>query len=82
MIQIEEEKFLDNPKKALRKLSNANETISISSEGKNYVIIDEKDWNSISETIYLNQIKGYPESIIEASNEPLDIATDVDKLDW
>jgi PHD/YefM family antitoxin component YafN of YafNO toxin-antitoxin module len=80
MINITENTFLQNPKKAIKRLQTENEIIKVVSDEKTYVIIDESDWNNIYETLYLNSIKGYPESIIEASKENLDDALNLNAL--
>lgn len=82
MVNITEEKFLAAPKKALKKAHLSNDILNVVSESGGYVIIDSEEWRNISETIYLNSIKGLSESIIEASQEPLESATPFDQLDW
>ena len=41
----------------------------VNTKGDNAVIISEKDWNSIQETMYLYSIPGYVESLIKAYEE-------------
>ncbi len=41
----------------------------INSKGENAVLLSESDWRDIEETIYLNSIPGYVDSIKEASKE-------------
>ena len=41
-------------------------------KGEGFVVIGEKDWIAIEETLYLNQIPGLPKSIMEAPQEPLE----------
>lgn len=41
----------------------------INSKGDNAVLISESDWRDIEETIYLNSIPGFVQSVIEASKE-------------
>ncbi|MEZ4577222.1 MAG: type II toxin-antitoxin system Phd/YefM family antitoxin [Desulfobacterales bacterium] len=38
--------------------------------GENFVILGEKDWKAIEETIYLNQFQGLVKSIHDAAKEP------------
>ena len=40
--------------------------------GRNYVLISEENWRSLSETAYLNSIPGLPESILEGGKEKLE----------
>ena len=41
----------------------------VNTKGENAVIISEKDWNSIQETLYLYSIPGYVESVKKAYEE-------------
>ena len=50
--------------------------------GENFVVIGEKDWKAIEETLYLNQFPGLVESIHEADSEPLEEGTTLEDLDW
>jgi len=50
--------------------------------GENFVVIGEKDWKAIEETLYLNQFPGLAESIRESANEPLEEGTPLEELDW
>ncbi len=38
----------------------------VNTKGENAVILSERDWNSIEETLYLNSIPGYVDSLIKA----------------
>ncbi len=82
MINITENTFLKNPGKAIRRFQEENEILKVVSDKKAYIIIDETEWNSIYETLYLKSIKGYNESIIEASKENLDEAVKLNELPW
>ncbi len=82
MINITENTFFFFFKKAIKRLQTENEIIKVVSDEKTYIIIDESEWNNIYETLYLNSIKGYPESIIEASKENLDDAVELNELPW
>lgn len=82
MISIAENVFLKNPGKAIKRLLKENDVLKVVSDSNAYIIIDKAEWNSIYETLYLNSIKGYPESIVEASKEPLDEAVNLDELPW
>lgn len=54
--------------------------ITITGKRGNAVLISEEDWNSIQETLYLLNIEGMRESIIEGLNTPVN---ECDKeLDW
>ncbi|WP_457553603.1 type II toxin-antitoxin system Phd/YefM family antitoxin [Desulfobacula sp.] len=50
--------------------------------GENFVVLGEKDWKAIEETLYLNQFSGLVESIKDSAKEPLDEGTVLEDLDW
>ncbi|MDO4289371.1 MAG: type II toxin-antitoxin system Phd/YefM family antitoxin [Eubacterium sp.] len=54
----------------------------VSNKGKNAVLISEDDWNAIQETLYLNQIPGVAESIIDGGKIPLEDCLEEDALEW
>ena len=39
--------------------------------GKNAVLVSEDDWNALQETVYLNSIPGFVESVV-SKDEPLE----------
>lgn len=82
MVNVTEEKFLASPKRILEQVHLANEILNVVSDDGGYVIIDSNEWRNICETVYLNSIKGLNESIIEASEEPLEEATPLEDVDW
>lgn len=47
-----------------------------------FVLMGEKDWRAIEETLYLNRVPGLVESIREAAGEPLSEGTRLEDLDW
>lgn len=50
--------------------------------GENFIVIGEKDWKAIEETLYLNQFPGLVESIHKADKEPIEEGTLLEELDW
>ena len=50
--------------------------------GENFIVLGEKDWNAIEETLYLNQVPGLVESIKTAAQESLEEGTSFEELDW
>ncbi|MBW1788754.1 MAG: type II toxin-antitoxin system Phd/YefM family antitoxin [Deltaproteobacteria bacterium] len=50
--------------------------------GENFVVIGEKDWKAIEETLYLNQFSGLVDSIHQADREPLEQGTPLEELEW
>jgi len=51
-------------------------------KGENFIIIGEKDWRSIEETLYLHQFPGLVDSIQNARQEPLESGSKIEDLDW
>ena len=56
--------------------ATSHEPIFIKGRKNKAVLISEEDWQSISETLYLDSIPGMRESIIAAKKEPLSKASD------
>ena len=50
--------------------------------GENFVVLGEKDWKAIEETLYLNQFPGLVESIKESAKESLEEGTSLEELDF
>jgi len=50
--------------------------------GENFVVLGEKDWMAIEETLYLNRIPGLVKSIHKAAEEPIEYGTPLEELDW
>lgn len=67
---------ITNARKELYNLvENVNlyrEPVLIVSKKGNAVLISEKDWNAIQETVYLNSIPGMVESIRKGMDTPLE----------
>ena len=51
-------------------------------EGRDFVVLSAEDWGAIEETLYLNQIPGLADSIREAAEEPLELGTRLEDLEW
>lgn len=55
----------------------------VNTKGENAVILSEKDWNSIEETMYLYSVPGYVESLIKAYEETdWENAKEYDPKEW
>lgn len=67
-------------------ISRVNEDctpISITtSKGKGAVLVGEDEWSAIEETLYLTNIPGMAESLIEGINEPLNECVNENALEW
>jgi PHD/YefM family antitoxin component YafN of YafNO toxin-antitoxin module len=53
-------------------VSNFNDPLLIVGKKGNAVLLSEEDYNGLLDTIYLNNIPGMAESIVEGGNLPLD----------
>lgn len=51
----------------------------INNKGENAILLSESDWRDIEETIYLNSIPGFVESIEEARKEDKNKCSTYDK---
>ncbi|MDD6310847.1 MAG: type II toxin-antitoxin system Phd/YefM family antitoxin [Firmicutes bacterium] len=69
---------ITNARKDIYKIANevceCHEEMHVynASTGNNVVIISEEDWSAIQETLYLNSIPGFSESVEKARLEPLE----------
>ena len=63
---------------------NANSTpVAITNNrGKGAVLVGEDDWAAIEETLYLMDIPGMAESLLEGKGEALDECLPADALEW
>lgn len=61
---------------------NSQPVTITNNKGKNGVLIGEEDWNAIQETLYLNSVPGFTESIISGGNTPLEECLTEDEVDW
>jgi len=64
----------------INKVNESHEPVHITGKNGNAVIISEDDWAAISETLFLNQIPGMTQSILDGVKENIEDCTD--KLDW
>ena len=77
---------ITNARKELYTLvENANlysePTLIVSKKG-NAVLISEKDWNAMQESIYLNSIPGMVESITDGNNTSIEDCISEDEVIW
>ncbi len=66
--------------KLLQETAECSEPIQISGKKNNAVLINEKDWQAMQETLYLLGIPGMRKSIVDGINTPLEETNE--KLDW
>ena len=75
--------FRKNLKSKVDETIANHEVLKVSRKnGENFVVIGEKDWRAIEETLYLNQFPGLVDSIHEAEREPLEEGTALGDMDW
>ena len=83
MTAINATKARENLYKLIAEVNESSTPITITnSRGKNAVLLAEKDWNAIQETLYLMSVPGLTESIIEGGKIPIDDCLTEDELDW
>ena len=63
-------------KRLLAETAHSHEPIHISDEQNDGVLLSEKDWRSIEETLYLLSVPGMRESLLEGrATPPFDCST-------
>jgi prevent-host-death family protein len=66
--------------KLIDEAATTSEPIQIIGKRSNAVLISERDWRAIQETLYLLSIPGMRESIIEGLKTPLSECTE--EIEW
>jgi antitoxin YefM len=66
--------------KLLEEMSVSHEPIQITGASANGVLMSEKDWRSIQDTLYLMSVPGLRESIQEGMNTPIEHCST--ELNW
>lgn len=61
---------------------SSSEPVQITYKKGNVVLIPEKDWSAIQETLYLLSVPGLRESIQEAENTPTGEMKTLEDLGW
>lgn len=80
MITITATKARENLYKLLANANIESEPIQITGKKGNAILIAEKDWKAIQETLYLLSIPKMRESIIDGLNETVENCTN--ELKW
>ncbi|HEY9704886.1 MAG TPA: type II toxin-antitoxin system Phd/YefM family antitoxin [Allocoleopsis sp.] len=69
MNNISVDTFEKNLKDCVKKVIDNHNPLKVNNEnGEDFIVISAEDWSAIEETIYLNSIPGYIDSINEAIN--------------
>ena len=61
---------------------NDNEIININTKNGNAVLLNEDDYNSLIETLYLSADPEYKKSLIIGLNTPIEQCFDEDEIEW
>jgi antitoxin YefM len=61
-------------------VAESHEPVLITGKRTNAVLVSEEDWRAINETLYLLNIPGMRESIVEGMQTPMDECSD--KVEW
>ena len=59
-----------------------NKPINISTKNGNAVVISEKDYNNLIETLYISSVPGLKDEIIKRGNAPDEDFVNEDEVDW
>lgn len=59
-----------------------NEPINISTKNGNAVVLSEEDYNGLMETVYLLNIPGMKEKLVEGKNTPKEDCVPEDEVKW
>jgi antitoxin YefM len=69
MNSISVDTFEKNLKDCVKKVIDNHNPLKVNNDnGEDFIIISAEDWSAIEETMYLNSIPGYIDSINEAIN--------------
>jgi len=64
----------------IAQVNDSHQPITITGKKGNAVLISEDDWSAINETLFLMNIKGMRESIIEGMQTPIEECSE--NLEW
>ncbi|MEL6161348.1 MAG: type II toxin-antitoxin system Phd/YefM family antitoxin [Cyanobacteria bacterium J06627_32] len=74
------EEAQNNLQQLINEVAESHKPVIITGESSNAVLIDEEDWSSIQETLYLLSIPGMGESIKKAMATPLEECDE--EIEW
>ena len=72
----------DNLSTLIDEVTRQHLPIAISSEHNDAILVSKEDWESIQETLYLNQIPKLVDSIKQASQESIEDCIGLENLEW
>jgi len=82
MINTNATSFRKDMFKLLDNTIKYDEPINISTKGGNAVVISEKDYNGLMETLYLSSMPNVKKDIIEGINTPINECIPENEVDW
>jgi PHD/YefM family antitoxin component YafN of YafNO toxin-antitoxin module len=83
MTSISATAFRKNLYQTIAQVNNDCTPITITNtKGKNAILIGEDDWNAIGETLYLNSIPGFADSVLQEATTPIEDCVTADTLEW
>ncbi len=82
MITINITNFRKGLSTLLKQTIHSNEPIHITTKDGNAVLISEKDYNSLTETLYLTKSEKMKKKLIEGKNTPLSNCVAEEEVDW
>ena len=82
MLNMSITSFRKNIYNILEQTIKFNEPVNINTKEGNAVIISEKDYNGLMETLYLSSIPTVKESIIEGFNTPISECIPENEVAW
>lgn len=74
--------FRKNIYELLEQTIKYNEPINISTKNGNAVVLPEKDYNDLMETLYISSIPGLKDDIIEGMKEDIEDCVSEDEVNW
>ncbi|GHV24744.1 hypothetical protein FACS189465_2210 [Clostridia bacterium] len=82
MYNINITKARDNLYNLVNMAIEDNEIINISTKNGNAILVNETDYNSVIETLYLSSNIEYKKSLLDAKNTPLEECVDEEEVEW
>jgi antitoxin YefM len=75
-------KARENFYRLIDEVSESHRPYVITGRRNNIIMISEEDYRAMEETLYLLSIPGMRESILSASQEPIENCINANQIDW
>jgi len=75
-------KARENFYRLIDEVSSSHRPCVITGRRNNVVMISEEDYRAMEETLYLLSIPGMRESLLKASEEPIEDCLEADEINW